>query len=734
MKAHLAMIRANLLLAFREKSVLFFNYVFPLVFFFGFGNFLGGRASGGTMTRVVSMVLVIGILGSGLFGAGIRAVAERETGVLRRYKVTPISPAPLLVSSIVTGWLLYLPSALIIIGLAHYLYGMPWPVRPISLFFLITLGCISFRAIGLIIAAVANSAAEGNILVQLLYMPMLFLSGATIPVSAMPLGAQIVSQFLPASYLNSGVQHVFLRSEALTSSLGAVAALVASTVLATFLAMKLFRWEKDEKLPGKSKAWAVAVFIPFLILGGWQAYSRDHINESKRLDRDIRRRQTRLIRGAQVFVGDGKVIPQGAVLIKNGRIEGVWEGQWPSAESLGAEAVEAAGKTLLPGLIDTHVHLGAPGGTLDDLANYNAEAQMTRALAAYLYSGVTSVRSTGDFTSTILEVRASIEASGKLGADLLVTGPLFTTEGGHGTEYFKDAPEEFRATAMVEFTRTPKTPGEARQMVTVLKKQGADAIKAVLDAGAASMLFQRMDVSILKAIGEQARAEGLPLAVHTGDNQDIADAIAAGANTIEHGSFRDTVSDETFAALRDRNAAYSPTMSVLEAIDQIREQKADLLSRSLVQQVAPAKLLEATRNSLGSQAFRRIREAFATLPPLVSGKPAANLRRAHALGVPLIAGTDSGNMLLFHGPSAHREIQLWVKAGIPPADALKAATYQSAKALRIDSRVGLIKPGLEATLLLVDGNPLEEIAATERISAVFFKGERIDRQSLFDQK
>jgi imidazolonepropionase-like amidohydrolase len=97
-------------------------------------------------------------------------------------------------------------------------------------------------------------------------------------------------------------------------------------------------------------------------------------------------------------------------------------------------------------------------------------------------------------------------------------------------------------------------------------------------------------------------------------------------------------------------------------------------------------------------------------------------------------GTDAGNPLVFHGASLHREMQLWVKAGIPPRVVLTAATWNGARLLRQDNRFGAVRKGLEANLLLVDGNPLEDIAATERISLVVFKGERIRRSALFEQK
>ena len=149
MKSYLALINVTLKLAMRERSVLFFNYLFPLIFFFAFGQFMGAKA-GGTLTRVISMVLVIGVLGSGLFGAGMRTVAEREANILRRYKVTPISPLPILVANIISGWVLYIPAVLLILGLSHFIYGMSWPANTGSLLLLVSVG-IPAEGIGLIL-------------------------------------------------------------------------------------------------------------------------------------------------------------------------------------------------------------------------------------------------------------------------------------------------------------------------------------------------------------------------------------------------------------------------------------------------------------------------------------------------------------------------------------------------------------------------------------------------------
>ena len=110
-----------------------------------------------------------------------------------------------------------------------------------------------------------------------------------------------------------------------------------------------------------------------------------------------------------------------------------------------------------------------------------------------------------------------------------------------------------------------------------------------------------------------------------------------------------------------------------------------------------------------------------------------NLARAYRAGATLVTGSDAGNVLVHHGPTVHRELQLWTAAGVPNAAALRAATFNSARLLGAHQRIGRIQEGFDANLLLVDGNPLQDISATERISAVIFKGEPIDRSELFDQ-
>ncbi len=731
MNAFLALLKIDLKLASRNRAVLFFNYFFPLIFFFVFAQMFDAH-QGSAILQVVTMVIVLGILGNGLFGAGMRAVQEREENVLRRYKVTPITPVPLLAASMITGVVLFAPSVILILFLAHQFYGMAVPGHLVSLLLFVCLGAIAFRSLGLIIAAVVNSSQESNILIQPIYMAMLFLSGATIPITYMPHWLQNITQFIPATYLMTGIGGIMQRGETILANWQAVIALLITTVVATFIATKLFRWEKEEKLRPSAKLWVLVVLLPFLFLGAYQAWSQHDLVKARILARDLRRGQTWLIQNARIFVGNGKVIESGAVLVRGGKIAEIYEGSSPDAKSLNAEAIDAAGKTVLPGLIDMHVHLGGPGGFYEDWSKFDPQKSAERELEAYLYCGITAVRSAGDKVDEMLKLRTRFNSGEMLGSELFLCGPLFTAEGGHGTEYAKSLPEISRAGFNAQFLRIPKTPEEARAQVDDLAQKGVNAIKGVLEAGVPGYTFNRMDLALLGAVVQEAHARNLPASIHTGEARDVTDAVSLGAASIEHGSFRDEIPDATISAMKAKGIAYDPTLSVVEGMSQFAKGNTDLLKRSLVQQVTTKELLDGTTKAATSEATRSMRQGLSHYPMSmeIGGR---NLQKAWHAGVLLITGSDAGNPLVLHGPTIQREIELWVAAGIPPAVALQAATYNSAKMLRADQRIGTIEKGKEATLLIVDGNPLQDVSALSSISVVLLKGERVNRTKIFEQ-
>jgi imidazolonepropionase-like amidohydrolase/ABC-type multidrug transport system permease subunit len=687
MKGYLSLIQVNLRLALRERIAIFFNYIFPLIFFFAFGQLMHA-GQGGAITQIVTMVLVIGILGNGLFGGGIRAVQDREMNVLRRFKVAPISPTPILVASIATGWALYMPAVILTLALARIVYGMEVPDRWLSLLVLVSLGVVAFRAVGLIIAAVANSAQESQVLVQLVYLPMLFLTGTTFPITLLPAWLQVLTQFLPATYLVTALQGVMLRRETALENWGALAVLATTAVVATFLAGQLFRWEKEEKLRGTAKLWLLAMVVPSLVLGGYHAYSREEVSKTRALYRDMQRSRSVLIRGARIVAGDGQVIESGSILIRGGKIAEIYDGAAPDADELRAEAVEAAGKTVLPGLIDADVHLALTGGISGPGPQTDRNAVARRELAAYLYSGVVAVRSSGDPLPLTLGARKAVAGGERLGAETFVYGSV-----------------------------SGRSEPVARKQVDALALAGVDGVEAALAAAASGA----------------ARAHGLPVVVRSAHGGDAADAVQAGANGILDASPRDRIPTEVFQRMARAGIAFLPALSAEAAVRALAVGSPAPLDRSLVQQVGPPSLIRDLRTALASPALAQPREQ---LKMLVGDVPIArdNLLCAWRAGVMLVTGSAAGSPLVLHGPTVQREMELWVEAGVPPRVALEAATTNAARLLGAGGRIGAIRKSHEASFVIVDGNPLDDIWAAERISAVVFKGERIGRPELFEQE
>ncbi len=723
MKAYLAHTENALRLLTRNKVALFFTYLFPLIFFFLFGGMFGGAKNTGAMLQVISVVLTIGVLGSGLFGAGMTTVQEREENILRRFKVTPSGALPILLATLTSGLIAYLPLIGIIIALSRVWLHVPLPPRLPDLLVFSSLGLLAFRGIGLLMASVVNSSQEGQAVVQILYLPMLLLSGAMLPLEMLPASLQKLAAFLPSAYLFSGMQSMLLDQQNLWHSAWQALALVLTAGAATFLALKLFRWDKDEAAPPRAKWWLVAGMAPFVFLGLTQLNSQARVVEEKKQTRAMHRNRQFVVENVRVFVGDGPVIERGRVLVKGGKIVEVGEqGGLPAPPD--AEVISGAGKTLLPGLIDMHVHLGASGLPKYDPDEKNPE---DRRLAAYLYCGVTAVRSVGDWLDRSLALKRRVESGEVLGAELFAYGPLFTAEGGHGTEYLDMMPANVRPQARDQFLRIPASPADAATMVHQLRLDGVDGIKAILQGDFGSIHFVHLDPPIYEAVARAAHAEGLPLATHTNTPQDVEEAIAAGSDSIEHGALSDHLPSADLEAMKAAGLAYDPTLSVVAVFRDVAAHSTAMLDSPLVQQVVlPAKMAEARQaiaaHTAGPGPFGR--------HPEFSGNVAANLVAAWQAGVTLIAGSDAGNLYVIHGPTVQRELALWVEAGIPAPVALQAATSGAARVLRAQDRLGRIAPGMQASFLLVDGDPAADIHALERISSVVFRGEIVNRPDL----
>jgi ABC-2 type transport system permease protein len=172
----------------------------------------------------------------------------------------------------VTGWIIFIPYIVLLILMAHFLYQMPLPAHMLQLLVFISLGLIAFRSLGLVIASVANTMQEGTILVQLCYLPMVLLSGATVPEDNFHGVMKTIHNFMPATYLVRGMRNMMLNGQGLIdkANLAAAGVMLLTILGGGLISMKLFRWEKEEKIRGRAKLWVLVVLLPFLVLGVWE--------------------------------------------------------------------------------------------------------------------------------------------------------------------------------------------------------------------------------------------------------------------------------------------------------------------------------------------------------------------------------------------------------------------------------------------------------------------------------
>lgn len=725
---YLGLLKSQMQLAFRERIVIFFNYVFPLIFFFMFGELMDARKGTGTAQYMLSIVLSIGILGNGLFGIGLRAVQDREKGILKRLHLAPITAAPVLFATLVSGLLVYLPAAILTVMLAHWVYHMPLPGNWGSLLLFLSVANLAFRSLGMIVASVVNTMNEAQILVQILYFPMMFLSGTTFPLQALPNWLQGVSRFIPATYMTSGLKGILQNGESAAANARSIAALLTTVVIGFLLSYNLFRWDKDDRVSGRAKVWVVAVLAPFLLLGVWESYQGGDATRQAITYRKMLRNRNWRIHDVRVFVGDGPVIERADVYIRNGKIESVVAdgGQAPADQSA-YQTVEGAGKTLMPGLIDVHTHLGGPavvtGGMEPEFANWQEHA-----LSSFLYCGVTAVKSVGDATDDLFKLKHKIQSGEMLAPELFMVGPLFTAPGGHGTEYFRNFPEMVRRRLEPQMAAAYANPAEASARVDALAGQGVDGIKVVLEAGGEGFLFERLDLNVFDAIVKAAVRHKLPVVVHTGNLQDISDAVARNVAGLEHGAMRDRMPQELVQEIVSKSVRYDPTLVVLDSIVKMARHDSSMLDDPLARQTIPSSLLGKMRTWIQTHESSN---ALSGIPDLQNSVAVQNLLSVYAAHGTLVLGTDSGNGGTFHGPSIHREMEIWRNAGIANVDILRAATFNNAKLIGAGDRLGRIAPGFEANFLILDGNPVDDITVTRRLSDVFFRGERIRRSELF---
>lgn len=258
----------NLRLASRTRAALFFSFVFPLIFLFAYAGIFA-RGIPAVVAFLFGPVVVFQIISASFFGLGMQSVMLRERGSLRRYRLAPIGPGAMIVASLVANYLLLLPAVVLMFACGVFVFHMPARVNYWDLFVIITIGDFAFAGFGLTIGSLADTMQEASVYSNLAFFPLIFLSGATIPLAQLPHWLQRAAAFLPATYLVSAFQSVMPGNGSLTQHGLELAVLFVSGIFGLLLAAKLFRWEKEERIPTRRKLWAAVFAVPFLLTGIW---------------------------------------------------------------------------------------------------------------------------------------------------------------------------------------------------------------------------------------------------------------------------------------------------------------------------------------------------------------------------------------------------------------------------------------------------------------------------------
>jgi ABC-type multidrug transport system permease subunit len=273
--------RMRIRLTLRNKMFLFFSVIMPFGFFFLYaGVFAKGEPH--TVQYLLGPVIALTVMGS-FWGLSAALVMFREQGILRRFHVTPVTPSDMLASSIVANFVLTLPTVIVEMMFARFIFHVPSFGNLPSAFLLIALGTTSFASLGLVVASVTNTMQETQVINQLIWLPLIFLSGATVPLASLPQVVSRVGLFLPATYLVTELQDAIYWSAKPWNGdvLIAVGSLLVWAGLTFFLSAQLFRWEPESKIPGRAKLLVAATAIPFLLLGIWENNSSHTIAKAK---------------------------------------------------------------------------------------------------------------------------------------------------------------------------------------------------------------------------------------------------------------------------------------------------------------------------------------------------------------------------------------------------------------------------------------------------------------------
>jgi imidazolonepropionase-like amidohydrolase len=395
--------------------------------------------------------------------------------------------------------------------------------------------------------------------------------------------------------------------------------------------------------------------------------------------------------GARVVDGtDRAPVDNATIVVRNGRVVAVGPAARVSVPE-GAQRVALAGKTVVPGLVNAHGHVGNTVGLQQ--GRYSAD-NVLRDLKTYASYGVTTVYSLGDDQEAGFKIRDAQNTPSLDRARLFVAGPVLA----------------------------PKSPEEARKLVGDVAAMKADIVKIRVDDNLGTTA--KMPPEVYQAVIDESHKKGLRTAVHLFYLDDAKGVLDAGADFIAH-SIRDKdVDDAVIAMLKRRDVCVCPTL-MREVSTFVYESTPSWFSDPLFLKRADPQTLAQLKEPARQEQMRGNKSAQRYKVALEQAS--RNLKKLSDAGVTIAMGTDTGPPARFQGYFELMELELMAKAGLSPKKVLASATRDAARCQKLDRELGTIEPNKWADFVVLDGDPLADISNTRKIADVYVAGNRVER-------
>lgn len=420
--------------------------------------------------------------------------------------------------------------------------------------------------------------------------------------------------------------------------------------------------------------------------------------------------QSFAIEGAQIWDGTGKPLLRDAVLLVEGeRIKAVGKRGSVSIPE-GAQVVWAEGKTIIPGLINIHGHVGMVKGLRSARENYTEENVIAQ-LQRYARYGVTTVLSLGTDFEPMFKLRGPAGPNEPARATVFTAGRGFTGKNGY--------PAVLPGNAGIP--REVDTPEEIREQIRELSRQKVDMVKIWVDDHWGH--YQRIRPDLYRAIIDEAHQQNLRVMAHVFYLEDAKGLARAGLDGLAHSVRDQEVDQELIRLLKERNIFAVATL-VREESTYIYAQPPAFLDDPFFSRWVPAEVIAAVKDPAYGNRVQSDPDFFRYPGQLKMAQK--NLKKLWDAGVKIAFGSDSGPPARFQGYFEHRELELMVEAGLSPEQALQAATRNAAECLKIERDFGTLESGKRADFIVLDANPLENILHMRKIHEVWIGGRKLD--------